>query len=111
MLGHRRSEFPALVSHSRFVELTPTVILPLWACLQQGHGQSRDLAFVDATTNGFRAPKVFAGIAARGQTLMGWFYGFQRHLIVHDRDDILACRLTPGHGDDRPLWPDRARAL
>jgi hypothetical protein len=30
---HLRAEFPALVSYSRFVELTPTVLLPLLAYL------------------------------------------------------------------------------
>ncbi len=117
VLGHRRSEFPDRVSHHRFVEWTPTVILPLWAYLPQGHGQSRGIAFVDATTlkvcHHQRMPrhKVFAGIAARGTTSMGWVYGFTLHLIVHDRGAILACRLTPGHGDDRQPWPDMARTL
>ena len=45
--------------------------------------------------------KVFAGIAARGKTTMGWFYGFKLHLIVNDRGEILACQLTPGNIDDR----------
>ena len=39
---------------------------------------------------------IFAGIAARGKTSMGWFYGFKLHLSVNDRGEILACQLTPG---------------
>ena len=31
VMTHLRSEFPALVSYNRFVELTPTVIIPLLA--------------------------------------------------------------------------------
>jgi hypothetical protein len=32
---------------------------------------------------------------------MGWYYGFKLHLVVSDRGEILACRLTPGNVDDR----------
>ena len=38
VLIHCRSEFPDLVSYNRFVELTPAVIAPLSAYLQQCQG-------------------------------------------------------------------------
>ena len=96
-----------MVSYNRFVELTPTVIIPLAACLRQRQGNCTAIAFVDATTikvcHNQRIPrhKVFAGIAARGKTSMGWFYGFKLNMSVNDRGEILACRLTPGNVDDR----------
>ena len=117
VLIHCRSEFPALVSYNRFVELTPAVIVPLSAYLQQRQGKCTGLAFVDATAikvcHNKRIPrhKVFAGIAARGKTTMGWFYGFKLHLIVNDRGEILACRLTPGNIDDRKPLPYLAKTL
>ena len=117
VLIHRRPEFPGLVSYNRFVELTPTVIIPLAAYLQQRQGNCTGIAFVDATTikvcHNKRIPrhKVFAGIAARGKTSMGWFYGFKLHLSVNDRGEILACRLTPGNVDDRKPLPDLAKTL
>ena len=107
VLIHCRPEFPGLVSYNRFVELTPAVIIPLAACLRQRQGNCTAIALVDATTikvcHNQRIPrhKVFAGIAARGKTLMGWFYGFKLHMSVNDRGEILACRLTPGNVDDR----------
>ena len=36
--------------------------------------------------------KVFEGVAARGKTSMGWFYGFKLHLIVNDEGELLAFR-------------------
>ena len=117
VLIHCRSEFPALVSYNRFVELTPAVIVPLSAYLQQRQGNCTGLALVDATAikvcHNKRIPrhKVFAGIAARGKTTMGWFYGFKLHLIVNDRGEILACRLTPGNIDDRKPLPYLAKTL
>ena len=117
VLIHCRSEFPGLVSYNRFVELTPAVIVPLLAYLQQRQGKCTGLAFVDATAikvcHNKRIPrhKVFAGIAARGKTTMGWFYGFKLHLSVNDRGEILACRLTPGNIDDRKPLPYLAKTL
>ena len=117
VLIHCQSEFPALVSYNRFVELTPAVIVPLSAYLQQRQGNCTGLALVDATAikvcHNKRIPrhKVFAGIAARGKTTMGWFYGFKLHLIVNDRGEILACQLTPGNIDDRKPLPYLAKTL
>ena len=114
---HRWAEFPALVSYNRFVELTPSVLVPLLAYLQQRQGSCTGLSFVDATAikvcHNKRIPRhqVFAGIAARGKTSMGWFYGFKLHLSVNDRGEILACQLTPGNVDDRKPLPNLAKSL
>lgn len=32
---------------------------------------------------------------------MGWFYGFQLHIIVNECGELLAVQLTPGNVDDR----------
>jgi len=112
-----RSEFPELVSYNRFVELTPTVIIPLLAYLQQCQGTCSGISFVDATSikvchnkRIFRH-KVFAGLAKRGKTTMGWFYGFKLHLIVNNQGELLACQLTPGNVDDRKPLPNMAKTL
>ena len=78
--------------------MTPAVIIPLIAGLKQrSKGRCTSIAFVDATVrvcHNKRIPRhrVFAGIAARGKTTMGWFYGFKLHLTVNDRGEILALR-------------------
>ena len=83
VLIHRRPEFPGLVSYNRFVELTPTVIIPLSAYLQQRQGNCTGIAFVDATAikvcHNKRIPhhKVFAGIAGAGQDLYGLVFWLQ----------------------------------
>ena len=117
VLIHRWAEFPALVSYNRFVELTPSVLVPLLAYLQQRQDNCTGLSFVDATAikvcHNKRIPrhKVFAGSAARGKTSMGWFYGFKLHLSVNDRGEILACQLTPDNTDDRKPLPGLAKTL
>ena len=112
-----RSEFPDLVSYNRFVELTPTVIVPLLAYLQLCQGVCTGISFVDATAikvchnKRISRHKVFVGLAQRGKTTMGWFYGFKLHLVINDRGEILACQLTPGNVDDRKPLPQMAQTL
>ena len=104
---HLHAEFPGLVSYQRFVELIPTVLVPLCAFLQTTYGSSTGIAFIDSTplavcnNRRIQQHKVFRGLAARGKTSMGWFYGFKLHLVINDRGEVLNCRVTPGNVDDR----------
>jgi hypothetical protein len=104
---HLRQEFPALVSYARFVELMPQTVVPLMVYLHHCFGHCTGISFVDATSlsvcrnQRIHQHKVFADIAARGKTTMGWFYGFKLHLVANDRGELLACQLTPGNTDDR----------
>jgi hypothetical protein len=112
-----RQEFPKLVSYARFVELMPQTLMPLLVYLHHCLGRCTGVSFVDATCLAVcRNPrihqhKVFAGIAARGKTTMGWFYGFKLHLVANDRGELLACQLTPGNLDDRKPVPTLAKRL
>ncbi len=64
------------------------------------------LSFIDSTSldvclnQRIDNHKVFAGLAARGKTSIGWFFGFKLHLAVNDRGEILQFCLTPGNIDD-----------
>lgn len=44
--------------------------------------------------------KVFKGIAKRGKTSTGWFYGLKLHLIVNHMGEIISIWLTPGNVAD-----------
>lgn len=114
---HLRQAFPGLVSYTRFVELMPQTLLPLMVYLQRCFGRCSGISFVDATSlavcrnQRIHQHKVFAGIAGRGKTTMGWFYGFKLHLVANDRGELLACQLTPGNIDDRKPVPVLAQRL
>lgn len=117
VLTHLRSEFPDLISYSRFVDLIPSVLVPLSAYLEVCRGQCNGLSFVDSTklvvchNRRIQRHRVFAGLAGRGKDSVDWFYGFKLHLIVTDEGDILACRLTPGNVDDRQPVRQMAQGL
>jgi hypothetical protein len=42
-----------------------------------------------------------AGVAQRGKTSTGWFFGFKLHLITNDRGELLNVCFTAGNVDDR----------
>jgi hypothetical protein len=55
--------------------------------------------------------RTFAGIAQRGKNSVGWFFGFKLHLMVNDRGELLAARLTAGNIDDRVPVPRLVQRL
>ena len=117
VLRHWRPEFPGLVSYSRFVELIPSTLGPLCAYLRQCYGPCTGTSSVDATAlavchnRRIAHHKVFHGLAARGRTSVGWFFGFKLHLVVNDRGELLRVALTPGNTDDRKPVPHLAQTL
>jgi len=108
---HLHTAFPSLVSYERFVQLTPGALVPLCAYLQYCYGPCSGIGFIDSTAlavcdnRRISQHRVFAQAAVRGKTSMGWFFGFKLHLVVNDRGELLACRLTPGNVDDRVPVP------
>lgn len=112
-----RWEFPGLVSYTHFVAMMPRTIVPLAVYLPRCFGSCTGISFVDSTplavcrNQRIAQHKVFEGIAARGKTSMGWFYGFKLHLVVNDRGELLACQLTPGNVDDRKPVPTLVKRL
>jgi len=114
---HWRREFPHLVSYNRFVELQAQSLIPLTGYLQSRWGRSRGIAFVDAlplaVCHNRRIPshRVFAGVAQRSKTSMGWFYGFKVHLVINDQGELLGVCVTAGNVDDRKPVPKLTAAL
>ena len=114
---HMRSEFPGLVSYTRIVELMPSALPALYFYLYGRFGQTTGVAFIDSTplpvchNKRIGRHQVFADVAARGKSSMGWFYGFKLHLIVNDQGELLAFQLTPGNVDDRKPVPQMSNNL
>lgn len=118
VLEHWHSEFPGLVSYNRFVEYIPSALIPLivysrTCCV----GQCSGISFVDSTSldvclnQRIHSHKVFDGLAERGKTSTGWFFGFKLHLIVNDQGELLSMCITAGNVDDRKPVPNLAKAL
>lgn len=109
------AEFPELLSYSRFIQLMPRILMALCAYLQRCYGTG--LSFVDSSAlavchnRRISQHRVFKEVAQRGRTSVDWFFGFKLHLIVNDRGEILACRLTSGNTDDRQPVPQMIQQI
>ncbi len=116
--AHHRHDFPDLISYHRFVELIGRVTIPLFAYLQcRCLGEVTGISFIDSTAlkvcgnKRINRHRVFQGIAQRGKTTMGWFFGFKLHLVINDCGELLSFALTPGHIDDRQPVPQLTKRL
>jgi hypothetical protein len=110
------SYFPHRLSYNRFVELMPSLFAPLVLYLNRERiGKCTGISFIDSTTldvcdpHRIHSNRVFKGIAQRGKSSTGWFYGFKLHLVINDQGEIISCALTPGNVDDRD--PETIRHL
>lgn len=107
---YMKGMFPKLVSYNRFVELQQSVMLPLTIFLKEVLlGECTGISFVDSTPlrvceqPRIHANKVFRGIATRGRSSTGWFFGFKLHLICNEKGELLNFVFTPANTDDRQL--------
>jgi len=100
-------DFNPLVSYNRFLELRQNIMIPLMMFVQLGAmGKCTGISFIDSFALNVCHPKrisshrVFNGLAQRGKTSVGWFYGFKLHAVINHRGEILACCITPGNVSD-----------
>ncbi|MBC7805343.1 MAG: IS982 family transposase [Akkermansiaceae bacterium] len=106
-----RKAFPHLVSYNRFIEYISSAIVPLCAYLHSLFGKCTGITFADPTVLSvcknprIEQNRVFAGIATRGKTSTGWFFGFKLHLIVNDCGELLNITITAANTDDRKPLP------
>ncbi len=108
ILGEQAKAFPNAVSYARFITLLKGAWLPMGVYLNSRClGAVTGISFIDSASlpvcHNLRinSNKVFRGVAARGKTSTGWFYGFKIHLTVNDRGEILSSALSSGNTDDR----------
>tara|TARA_R110002050_G_scaffold9077_2_gene32136 strand:- start:1507 stop:2409 length:903 start_codon:yes stop_codon:yes gene_type:complete len=107
---HLTDLFPSLISYERFNARQDRILLPLMLYLKyRGLGKSRGINYIDSTllrvchSKREKQHRVFKGIAAKGKSTMGWFFGFKLHLIINDKGELLSFYLTKGNVDDRNI--------
>lgn len=109
VVEYLHGEFPNLVTYERFVALKQRVGIALYVYLYQCLGPCTGVSSIDSTelsvchNRRIYQHRVFDGLAQRGQTSMGWFYGFKLHLVINEYGELLAFDVTPGNVHDNEM--------
>jgi len=112
-----RGYFPGMPCYEHFVALQKSVFVPLVFFLHSHLGTRTGLYYIDSTAlpvcdnHRISRHKVFADLAQRGKTSMGWFFGFKLHLVFNNDNEIVALKLTPGNVHDTTPVPALTRDL
>lgn len=107
VLIYMQNDFKELVSYNRFLELKKVAMIPMIAFMQLNTlDKCMGTSFIDSFSLKVSHPrrisshKVFKGLAERGYTSVGWFYGFKLHLIINIYGEIVSFYITPGNVAD-----------
>lgn len=98
--------FPLIVSYNRFIELIPRSVFPLFCYLFSLLEQCSGISFIDSTIltvchiRRASSHKTFRGIASKGKTSTGWFFGLKLHLVISELGALQAFQLTSGKTHD-----------
>lgn len=117
ILGRHRNKFNKLPCYDRFVASKKRLFIPLTLLLHSLSGEETGLYFADSTplkichNKRINNHKVFDGLAARGKSTMGWFFGFKLHIVINHKGQIMAVKITPGNADDRVALEDMVKHL
>ncbi len=109
ILFQYKNYFPKALSYNRFLEVKKFATMPLIILINELTGEKTDKYYIDSTklqvcdNLRIKSHKVFKGIAQRGKTSTGWFFGFKLHLIINNKGEIMSIKLTPGNTDDRTV--------
>ncbi len=102
-----RAEFPRRPTYQRCVEWLPRCAIALAALFEALTGQCTGVSIADSTpltvceNLRISSHRVFQGMAARGKSSTGWFFGFKLHRVINHLGELLGVKLTPGNVDDR----------
>ena len=117
ILGRHRNKFKNLPCYDRFIALKKQLFMPLALLLHSLGGEETGLYFADFTplkvchNKRINNHKVFEGLAARGKSTMGWFFGFTLHIIINHKGQIMAVKNTPGNEGDRAALASMTKGL
>lgn len=107
ILGEFKSAFSVPVSYNRFIELRQESckMLALFA-QSNAFGICDKYSIIDSCKlevchiRREYSHKVFKGLATKGKTSTGWFFGFKMHVIINSSGEIINFFITPGNIPD-----------
>jgi len=114
------SHFPKIPCYERFVILQKKSFIWMNLFLRfltEKTSQRTDVYYIDSTflevckNQRIYRHKTFKGLAARGVSSCGWFYGFKLHLITNNLGEIVSFAITKGNISDQNMTAKLAKKL
>lgn len=99
-------EFPTLPSYNRFIEIMSRVTFHLVLFAQFRSGKRTGIYYIDSTClpvchlKRSKRHKTFDEIAKYGRTSVAWFFGLKLHIVINDRGELIAFKITRGNEND-----------
>ena len=106
-----------LVSYPRIVQLWSSLILPLVILIHQLKGEQTGIYFIDSTklqichNKRTNCNRVFGKKAKIGKSSYGWFMGYKLHLIINQKGEIMAIKITKANKSDLACAASLAKGL
>lgn len=117
LCDHHRDKFKGLVHYDRFIKHIKKAFPALICMFKSLEGEATEYMFIDSTPMAVchnlreRKHKVFKGLAAKGKTSTGWFFGFKLHMVFNTKGEIVRLTITPGNTNDRTKVPQLMHGL
>jgi hypothetical protein len=117
LIRNHKNLFKYLVHYDRFVVLIKLAFPALVCLLKTLEGTVTQYLFIDATPMAVchnlreKRHKVFKGLAKKGKTSTGWFFGFKLHFVFNTHGEIVRMQITGGNVNDRSPVMDLMRDI
>jgi hypothetical protein len=117
ILERCKRDFPKAPSYERFIASLPKIAVPMMFYMHSKLGKKTNIYYIDSTSlpvchnKRIYRHKTFDGLASRGKTSMGWFFGFKLHLVFNNVGEIVAVKLTNGGVHDAAPVVDLTKDL
>lgn len=115
--SERKDLFSTMVHYDSFMRYIKAAFPCLLRMFKVMEGGVTEYMFIDATPMAVchnlreKSHKVFKGLAAKGKTSTGWFFGFKIHMLFNSHGEIARLAITPGNTDDRTPVPNMMKDI
>ena len=104
ILGVLKDWFPTAYPYEKFIHLQSSVMLEMFFFLNKNClGETTTANYIDSKPlkvchiKREKSHRVFDGIAQKGKSSIGYFFGFKLHVICNEIGEIVRFKLTPGN--------------
>jgi hypothetical protein len=101
-----RSYFVCLPTYHRFVEIMQRATFPMALFAQLKSGKRTGIYYVDSSglpvchLKRQKRHKTFQALAQFGRSSFGWFFGLKLHIVINNKGELVAFKITPGNHSD-----------